>query len=178
MKDWSKWLPPQRRLLPSHLSSWLTDTGSLTQRLKAHNVNGFNVALLGQHWMKPLPEECVSLQLPVKQMALQREVKLLDGKVANVYARTVIPLDTYHVMKQRFNTLGNKPLGELLFTDPSVERGAIEVACLHAGEWLYELALLGDEQRPEELWARRSRFSIGGKNLLVNEIFLPTLRDK
>ncbi len=138
MNNWSKWHTPQRRLMPSDLRDWLTDTGSLTRRLQLYNKNGFSVQLLGNHWIKPLVEESLLLQVPMHQISLQREVRLLDGDTANVYARTVIPLETYYAMKQRFTALGNKPLGELLFTDPSVERGSMEIACLRAGEWLYE----------------------------------------
>lgn len=175
MKHWTRWHTPQRRLMPAQLRSWLTDTGSLTRRLQQSNETNFSVQLLGNHWVKPLPDECLSMGIPVSQMAMQREVRLMDGDIANVYARTVIPLATFQAMKQRFSELGNKPLGELLFTDPLVKRGPIEVACLKNGQWLYELALLEENYRPESLWARRSRFYIGGKILLVNEIFLPTL---
>lgn len=173
--NWTKWLPPQKRLAPSEYWPWLTDNGSLTRRLMQFNQHDFSVELLGNNWIKPLPDESLYLGAPSNQMAFQREVRLLDGGVANVYARTVIPLDTYTVMKQRFIGLGNKPLGELLFTDPSVERGAIQVAKLQPGEWLYEMALLEEEYRPEHLWGRRSLFYLSGKILLVNEIFLPTL---
>jgi chorismate--pyruvate lyase len=175
MKHWTKWQPPQKRLMPRELASWLTDTGSLTQRLQHFNQNEFSVQLLGNHWIRPLPDESLDMGTAINQMAMQREVRLLDGGEANVYARTVIPLATYQHMKQRFIGLGNKSLGELLFTEPSVKRGPIEVACLKAGEWLYEMAVLEEDYRPDELWARRSRFYIGGKVLLVNEIFLPTL---
>jgi chorismate--pyruvate lyase len=174
MINWTRWHSPQRRLMPSELAPWLTDTGSLTRRLKLHNQHGFSVKVLGNHWIKPLTDESLLLQLPTTQMAYQREVNLLDGDYANVYARTVIPLATYQAMKHRFNSLGNKPLGELLFTDPTVTRGPIQIASLKPGQWLYEMALLEEELRPDELWARRSQFFISGKPLLVNEIFLPT----
>jgi len=161
--------------MPAELASWLTDTDSLTRRLKLHNQYDFTVQVLGNSWMKPLPDECQQLSVPMTQMAYQREVQLMDGEQANVYARTVIPLATFQAMKQRFTELGTKPLGELLFTDPTVQRDPIEVACLKSGQWLYEMALLEQEERPEALWARRSRFYLGGKVLLVNEVFLPTL---
>jgi len=161
--------------MPAELAPWLMDSGSLTRRLKMHNNHGFSIKLLGNHWIKPLTDESLSLRLPISQIAYQREVNLMDGEQANVYARTVIPLDTFYSMKQRFTALGSKPLGELLFTDPSVKRGPIEVTCLKPKQWLYEMALLEEDYRPEALWGRRSQFHIGGKILLVNEIFLPTL---
>lgn len=175
MKHWTRWRTPQRRLMPTELTSWLTNSGSLTQRLKTHNKHDFSVQMLSTHWMKPLPDECLSLDIPMTEMAYQREVKLMDGDQANVYARTVIPLSTFQIMKQRFNTLGNRSLGELLFTDPSVKRGAIEIACLKPGQWLYEMAVLDESIRPVQLWGRRSHFYLSGKKLLVNEIFLPSL---
>ena len=175
IRDWTKWQRPQKRMMPAELTSWLTDTGSLTRRLQSHNQYDFSVQVLGNSWMKPLPDECRLLSVPMTQMAYQREVQLMDGEHANVYARTVIPLATFQAMKQRFTGLGTKPLGELLFTDPTVRRDPIEVACLKPGQWLYEMALLEQQERPEELWARRSRFYLGGKVLLVNEVFLPTL---
>lgn len=175
MRNWTRWHSPQRRLMPTELAPWLMDSGSLTRRLKLHSRDGFSVKVLGNHWIKALTDETLSLSIPSSQMTYQREVSLMDGEQAMVYARTVIPLHTFLSMKQRFVGLGNKPLGELLFTDPSVKRGPIEVACLKPGQWLYEMAVLEETIRPDELWGRRSQFHIGGKNLLVNEIFLPTL---
>lgn len=175
MRHWTRWHRPQRRLMPTELVSWLTDSGSLTQRLQAHNKHSFSVQLLSTYWMKPLPDESLSLDIPLTEMAYQREVRLMDGGEANVYARTVIPLATFQAMKQRFNTLGNRPLGDLLFTDPSVKRGPIEITCLKPGQWLYEMAVMEGSSRPEKLWGRRSHFYLSGNKLLVNEIFLPTL---
>lgn len=170
-----KWLKPQRRLMPQSLASWLTDTGSLTRRLQQTNQHGFAVDLLGNSWIKPLTDESLRLNLGLAEISFQREVRLMDGDRANVYARTIVPLKTYKAMPYRFNQLGNKPLGEVLFTDPSVRRGAIEVACLRPGQWLYEMAVLEENIRPAQLWARRSQFFIQDKPLLVNEIFLPAI---
>ncbi len=175
MHNWTRWHSPQRRLMPAKLASWLTETGSLTRRLQAHNHHGFSVKLLGNCWLKPLTDEAISLALPMAEHIYQREVRLMDGDNANVYARTVIPRDTYVAMRHRFNSLGNKSLGELLFTDPLVKRGSIEIASLKPGQWLYEMAVLDEKYRPDILWGRRSIFYLSGKKLLVNEIFLPTL---
>lgn len=177
MHNWTRWHPPQRRLMPAKLASWLTSTDSLTRRLQTYNKHGFSVELLGNCWIKPLTDEAISLGLPMAEHIYQREVRLMDGDTANVYARTVIPRTTYMAMQHRFNSLGNKPLAELLFTDPQVKRGEIEIACLKPGQWLYEMAVLDEDYRPEMLWGRRSVFYLSGNKLLVNEIFLPTLWD-
>lgn len=178
MEMFPTWVRPQRRLMPQNLASWLTDSGSLTRRLQQHNQHGFAVDLLGNSWIKPLMDESLKLNLRLTELSYQREVRLMDGQQANVYARTIVPLATYKAMPYRFNQLGNKPLGEVLFTDPSVKRGDIEVARLVPGQWLYEMAVLEENCRPDELWARRSPFLIKGKPLLVNEIFLPALEQR
>tara|TARA_R110002111_G_scaffold7872_2_gene30210 strand:- start:328 stop:873 length:546 start_codon:yes stop_codon:yes gene_type:complete len=176
MNGLTSWHQPQRRLMPAELVSWFSDTGSLTRRLKKHSRDGFSVDLLGNSWIKPLTDESLSLQIPNYELSYQREVRLMDGQEAHVYARTVVPRTTYMSMPHRFNQLGNKPLGELLFTDATVRRGPIEIACLKPGQWLYEMALLEEDERPDKLWGRRSHFYIAGKALLVNEIFLPALQ--
>ena len=175
MTGLTQWYRPQRRLMPPDIAEWLLHKGSLTRRLIKHNQGVFSVDLLGNSWIKPIMDESLSLKSPLNERSYQREVRLMDGDRANVYARTIVPRTTYMNMQHRFNQLGSKPLGELLFSDPTVTRGPIEIACIKPGQWLYEMALLEENERPEVLWGRRSQFHIAGKGLLVNEIFLPAL---
>ena len=175
MLELTRWHTVQHRLMPRKLAPWLSDKGSLTRRLRRYNRVDFSVKLLGNSWIKPLTDESLALGLPFSELSYQREVLLMDGNDANVYARTVVPRTTYLAMQHRFKQLGNKPLGELLFTDPTVSRGPIEIACLKPGQWLYEMALLESDERPAQLWGRRSQFYLSGQSLLVNEIFLPAL---
>lgn len=169
------WRPLQRRLMPRYLWPWLSEQGSLTQRLRRYNHTNFSVQLLGNSWMKPLTDESLKLHTASTRLVYQREVLLMDGDEANVYARTVVPAKTYRAMPHLFNQLGNRSLGDKLFTDPSVVRGPIEMAILRPGHWLYEVALLEQESRPACLWGRRSVFYLAGLPLLVNELFLPTI---
>ncbi|MCL4129181.1 UNVERIFIED_CONTAM: hypothetical protein GTU68_031758 [Idotea baltica] len=162
--------------MPNALAPWLSDSGSLTRRLKRYNQTDFSVQLLGNSWIKPLTDESLALNLPLSELSYQREVLLMDGEQANVYARTIVPRSTYMRMQHRFNNLGNTPLGELLFAAANVRRGPIQIACLRPGQWLYEMALSTGAERPDCLWGRRSQFYISGQPLLVNEIFLPPLQ--
>lgn len=65
-------------------------------------------------------------------------------------------------------TLGSRSLGELLFCDQAFIRHPIEV-CTYPHAWL------PDQAAAEGLWGRRSRFARDGLDLLVAEVFLPTL---
>lgn len=168
------WQPPQPQYLPPQLRHWLTDTGSLTRQLSRVCDQTFSVRLLNSGWHKPLADESLLLQQPLAQFMFSREVHLLDGDKAEVYARTLVPLRTYQAMQARFKTLGNRSLGEMLFTDPSLRRGNIEVIRLPPAHYLFQLATRHLSAKPVQLWARRSCFYLADKGMLVNEIFLPS----
>ena len=175
MKKSARWHLPQRRLMPAHLASWLTDKHSLTRRLKLYSQHEFSVQLLVSKWARPLLDESQYLSVPVSVLTYQREVRLMDGDTANVYARTVVPRATFNTLQYRFDRLGTHSLGELLFTDPRVQSTPIEIAKLRPGQFLYEMAILHENARPPALWGRRRAFYINGKKLLISEIFLPAL---
>ena len=65
-------------------------------------------------------------------------------------------------------SLGNRSLGELLFSDPAFARGQLE-ACHYPAQWLPQA------QRVDGLWARRSCFRQNRLGVLVAEVFLPAL---
>lgn len=173
MRHWTHWQQPARFMMPKALRSWLTDEGSLTRRLQAICAQQFQVDLLGNRWAKPLIDESQLLQLGSHQQCFERQVRLMDGDTPLVYARTVVPQDSYRYLRQRFLGMGNRPLGEWLFTAPDVMRGPIQIACLSPQQRLYQLALQHESMPPDCVWARRSVFYLSGKALLINEVFLP-----
>lgn len=117
--------------------------------------------------------EAKALHIRRHHYALVRQVRLLcDGKPW-VFARTVIPASTLKGAVRRLAYLGDKPLGAVLFADPSMQRDAIEIASLSARTCHYADALQGQRSRPKQIWGRRSVFYISNKPLLVSEFFLP-----
>jgi chorismate--pyruvate lyase len=119
------------------------------------------VRLLWQGWARPAPEERRRLGLPAGQYALIREVELLGHGQPWVRARSILPHTCLRGPGRRLRKLGNRSLGGLLFKDPTLRRGAIEVAPLRQAEGT--------------VWARRSRLYFHGRPLLVAECFLPAL---
>ncbi len=174
MNHWTNWHTPLLQALPVSLRGWLTDTGSLTRLLQQSCQQAFSVTLLHNQWQRPLVDEAKLLRQPLSQLAFQREVHLMDGNAPQVYARTLVPIRTYMARKQRFDALGNQSLGEMLFNEPNLKRGPLQVACLQPGQFLFEMATKRLPNRPDLLWARRSCFYVGDKNMLVNEVFLPS----
>ncbi len=104
-----------------------------------------------------------------------REVELLCNGIPHVYARTLIPKSSLTGRASHLQGLGSKPLGALLFSDPTTRRSVIEYARLVANHRLYQWAMDSMRGMESELWGRRTLFCYAGKPLLVNEIFLPAI---
>lgn len=172
------WHAPSRLFLrdvPAGLSVWLLDAGSLTRRLRQACSGRFRVRVLDQRWTRPSRDEARVLGLRWDARAWTREVQLLCDDQPWVFARTLIPATTLRGRGRRLTALGTKPLGAVLFADPDVWRGPVEIARIAAGQRLHRRAFAGLAEPPEAIWGRRSVFRIDGDPLLVSEIFLPAL---
>lgn len=162
--------------VPSGFSGWLVDAGSLTSKLiNTCSTGFFKVRLLGQSWQRPLYSEAQTLDMRRGEVALIREVQLLCGNSPWVFARTLIPASSFTGKARRLAYLGNRPLGALLFSDPTTVREKMQLARLTGGHLLHTHACEGLTARPAELWGRRTLFYYSGQPLLVNEIFLPEI---
>jgi len=168
---------PQRRWprtrIPAPLASWLLDTDSLTARIRQACPGCFRVRVLGQGWATPRLDEQRALGMRAGERALVREVQLLCDGRPWVFARTIIPANTLRGPQRRLAHLGERPLGAFLFADPRMRRGPVELACIRRNEQMYDTAVSGLRGRPACIWGRRSVFRVGGKPLLVSEVFLP-----
>ena len=121
----------------------------------------------------PRLDEAQVLGMQPREMAIVRQVRLLCDGNPWVYARTVIPVTSLRGKLQRLAGLGTRPLGGVLFADPGMRRGIVELAELLPGHAVYAAATGHMRQRPAAIWGRRSVFRMSGKPLLVSEIFLP-----
>jgi chorismate lyase len=154
-------LPPEQRI-------WLNDDGSLTARLIASGHGEFSVQRLYQGWAVPLPSERTLLDLPPRQLAMVREVALMLGSEAVVFARSVFPISSLTGSLGHLRRLQNRSLGAILFKHAGMRRYPFELT-LMAGDSDYLPTAL---KQSEPAWGRRSRFEIAGKRLMVSEVFL------
>ncbi len=145
------------------LSTWLLDTGSLTERLEAISTQ-FSVELLGQGKLPLDRSEKLLLNSEDTEQWQIREVILYGDGVPWVFARSVLPVE---LCSTSLANLGNKPLGKRIFNDPSFLRSEFEV-----GE-LKTHPLTQRSSNDQTLYARRSLFTFDGSSVLVAEAFLP-----
>lgn len=162
--------PPYRHRFPLVVRSWLSETGSLTARLSS--VFGpVRVVVLYEGRGRLLSSERARLVRFSSGPVWVREVLLESAGMPLLGARTVAPVATLEGVGAGFGRLGNRPLGELLFTHPAVVRGETQWTHLPPKHW-----------RPNETacprWGRRTLYEVGGRPLLVNEFFLPIVFDR
>ncbi len=131
--------------------------------------------LLAQGWGRPLASELAALGLRRHGLALIREVELHCDGEPWVFARTVIPAGSLKGGARRLTLLGDKPLGAVLFADPTTRRGRMALARFDRRHALYQSACGHWQHPPRRLWGRRTLFCYQGKPLLVNEVFLPDI---
>ena len=159
--------------VPDSVYQWLKDGSSLTQRVIGFCQGQFRVRVLHQGWDRPLASEAKLLKVRSSDAALIREVELLCNDDPLVFARTIIPASSLSGEARKLSYLGEKPLGAMLFSDPSTQRKKVEIARIIPRHPLYSAAVDHLPEMPAELWGRRTLFVYAGKQILVNEIFLP-----
>ena len=166
-------------VLPSSpLKNWLLDTQSLTARLKACSKH-FHVQVIGEREQSCSLEDSSAL-ISVGTPILVREVLLICDNVPQVFARSILPISSLTGSEQALANLGNQPLGQVLFNNPSLKRQSLEISMFCDDTAVAHLAINLTRERASHaassktaLWGRRSIFMINKKPLMVAEVFLP-----
>ncbi|WP_437880042.1 chorismate--pyruvate lyase family protein [Pseudomonas sp. LRF_L74] len=153
-------------ILPDPHRTWLFDQQSLTRRLSELSANRFSVALLQQGWQVLRADECAALGIADGSEGWLREVFLLGAGEPWVFARSVASRSALEDSGMDLQSLGERSLGELLFSNPAFTRGELQ-ACRYPAAWL------PPNVRGTDYWARRSCFRRDGLGVLVAEAFLP-----
>lgn len=140
------------------MTEQMRQQGSLTVELRQHQNN------------RPYLEEAQRLEIP-QSTALIREVILSVDQSPWIFGRSIFPLTAIDGAFKAFKTLGDTPLGDLLFQQ-SVERSEFDICKLNRDNLYFP------HQESSPLIARRSVFSLGNDCMLLTEIFLPAMMRK
>ena len=162
-----------RHTLPDDVQSWTYEPGSLTQRLRDYYGDAVGVKVLRQQWGTPFLSERRLLKLHENKYSLIREVLLhADGKPL-ILARTIIPAKTIKAAKSNLAHLGNRPLGEVIFSYPKLERIEMDVTLIPVSAWTQPALTEGNIDKPVR--GRRTVYEIAQRQMLVSEFFLPAV---
>lgn len=177
---------------------WVLYTASLTEKLRL--VAGEARLEVISHSIGPLDAWAQTHLQCVDTVGLQREIVMWAHQRRCWYARTVIPQSTLQADASLFARLNHEPLGQLIFSNPHIQRtdlsprlligpkeeglsavtkhqiSALQRIDYPSVEWQWlqaEWSLL-----QENLWGRLSTFQLHEHHpFYLYEIFLPDLSD-
>ncbi|WP_428354754.1 chorismate--pyruvate lyase family protein [Methyloprofundus sp.] len=156
--------------IPENAASWIYESGSITQRLRDYYGPRVRVQVLNNSWQRAYISESRLLKTHPEKYTLTREVLLYAGDIPLVLARTIIPDPTIRSAHRNLSHLGNRPLGEVIFSYPRLERLALEITQLQTRQW--RDSILEKAQIDQSIWGRRTIYAIHHHPLLVSEFFL------
>ena len=162
---------------PRKWQPWLSDTGSLTQKIEQAIGQKLEVLVLRDCRQNLDSDESRYFHLHPRRCRI-REVLLCQGDTPLVIARSVIPTSSALGSNQSILRLGSKPLGAVLFAKmPHASQRKVlrEITYLSKRDPLWRQFKKVYPELPSKLWARRTVYQLKGKPILVCEVFLPAL---
>jgi chorismate--pyruvate lyase len=151
--------------------SWITESNSLTQRLRDFYGDTVKVSLLFHQWKKPFLNEAHHLQIHYQHYSLIREVLLSVERKPLILARTILPKQTIQRTNGHLSNLGTRPLGDVIFSYPRLQRLKTELCWVSKTGW--SKALQQQLSIEQSIWGRRNVYLFQQQPLLVSELFLP-----
>jgi chorismate--pyruvate lyase len=142
--------------------SWLTEEGSLTERLK-NEFNDVRVDVIYEGLA--LDEETDYI----------REVFIKSHDKPMIFAHTRLKVTDLEDSWICLKTLGQQSLANILFKDSQISRRSLLYRVCEPEDVLYKYLKSMGCMHEEILWMRQSEWERYGKILLLTEVFLPNL---
>lgn len=174
---WNRVDSGQLHQAPRKWQSWLSDTGSLTQKIERAIGQKLEVVVLLDCRQNLNSDESRYFQFKIKRCRI-REVLLCTQGIPLVMARSIIPSASSNGSNHEVLRLGKKPLGAVLFAKTrmrSKKKPLREIARLDKQNILWKKCFQRYQKLPAVSWARRTLYQLKGRPLLVSEVFLPAL---
>jgi chorismate-pyruvate lyase len=191
----SSWQALDVLSLTAHpLYAWLACQHSLTEELANYLSAEIQVNVLKEYNTRLTSQECMLLNLTkesnieasdsegsgsttfmshhvgTNKNGVVRDIILQSNDVGYIGARTIMCEATWKHCQ--LATLGNTPIGTLLFNNPINSQRDIEVqsfAQLQTSPWADFSSIQHDKNQP--IWARRSVFRLQQQPIIIHELF-------
>lgn len=164
--------PEGNGLSPSQWS-WLSDTNSLTQRLRNTLPEQVELRLKSAGLGQISAEERLALDIKDNCKHWVREIEWWYLNKPVIAARVVIPAGSKNSHALSLYRAGAVSIGDFLFKKGGYIRDKIRIAKLPPSHEYFKMACSDIEQKVPYIWARQSVFNYQQENLLVTEVFLP-----
>ena len=139
----------------NEILSWLNEPGSITSRIKS--FSDFKLKLLrdGPGEVDAAEDDLIISNYKENNI---REVLLYSNEEPLIYAKSIIPLETIRLGLDVLGNLKEKPLGDILFSNPEIKK---------------EYMLFSKfESNKKILYGRKGIYTVKGFPFSVCEIFL------
>lgn len=171
--QWSDLIDPSTNPIERY---WLRRPGALTVGLRS--LGQLELTVVRERLVQPHADERRAMRLANRAPARVREIHMaISGRVV-VVARSILSREGWAGPWKALRQLGGRPLADLLYDDPKVQRSVFQTTHLHSPHPLARLAeqfdLGRDPSNHPSYWARRSVFWRNGQALLVAECFMPS----
>jgi chorismate-pyruvate lyase len=148
--------------IKGHEFSWITEEGSLTERLKKE-FNDVKVDVI----YEGLASE--------KETDYIREVIIKSCDKPMIFAQTRVKMIDLDRAWSCLKELGQQSLANILFKDPKIFRHSLLYRLCDSDDILYRRLKSLGYIHEEILWIRKSKWEKDGKILSLTEAFLPKL---
>jgi chorismate-pyruvate lyase len=148
--------------IKGHEFSWITEEGSLTERLKKE-FNDVKVDII----YEGLASE--------KETDYIREVIIKSCDKPMIFAQTRVKMIDLDSAWSCLKELGQQSLANILFKDPKIFRHSLLYRLCDSDDILYRRLKSLGYIHEEILWIRKSKWEKDGKILSLTEAFLPKL---
>ncbi len=159
--------------VPPYVRAWILLDTSMTRALQQTFGPEMSVQVVHDSSGSLLADERTLLNT-TDQAGHVREVVLWCGRQSRLVARTVYVSSKLRA-HQELNSLGSRPLGELLFARDTPRWLKREFTVIEAHMALFALVRRAPGTADTPCWARRTVFLLEHEHLLVTEIFLPAM---
>ena len=175
--EWNRVGSGEIHQAPRKWQPWLSDTGSLTQKIEKAIGQKLEVQVLRDCSQTLNSDESRYFHFKIRRCRV-REVLLCANNTPLVMAHSVIPTLSSSGSNHVVLRLGTKPLGAVLFAKKRMHSKAKlprDIARLDKSSALWRKYAKNCVGLSSPLWARRTLYRLKGHPILVNEIFLPAL---
>lgn len=136
--------------------SWLNEEGSITKRISSKT--NFKLEVLHDDIGNAQKEEYKALNIIPEEVRI-REVILYGNSIPLVFARSIIPRLVSTKGYPGLESIGSKPLGDLIFESDLFVKTHREFAEFQNAD-------------SKKIWGRRTQFQVKGYPLSIMEVFL------